>query len=190
MLLIEEDMWNQWSRNCWLKASDKNTSFFHTKASNRHQCNTIQKVMSMEGVQEEDEELIGRTFVEYYENLFTSSRYTVSRELLDAIHTKVLARINAVLLQEFKAPEVERALKQMHSLKALGPDSMPPLFYQHFWPKVSPVVVQTVLNFLNNGVAPPKFRETHIVLIPKTKNPQTVTNYRPISLCNVAYKLA
>ena len=59
----------------------------------------------------------------------------------------------------------------MHSLKALGPDSMPPLFYQHFWPKVSPVVVQTVLNFLNNGVAPPKFRETHIVLIPKTKKP-------------------
>ena len=41
MLLIEEDMWNQWSKNCWLKASDKNTSFFHTKASNRHQCNTI-----------------------------------------------------------------------------------------------------------------------------------------------------
>ena len=41
MLLIEEDMWNQWSRNCWLKASDKNTSFFHTKAFNRHQCNTI-----------------------------------------------------------------------------------------------------------------------------------------------------
>ena len=36
MLLIEEDMWNQWSKNYWLKASDKNTSFFHTKASNRH----------------------------------------------------------------------------------------------------------------------------------------------------------
>ena len=39
-------------------------------------------------------------------------------------------------------------------------------------------------------MAPPKFHETHIVLIPKTKDPVRVTNYRPISLCNVAYKLA
>ena len=53
----------------------------------------------------------------------------VNRELLDAIHTRVTARMNVVLLQEFRAPEVEEALKQMHPLKALGPDDMPRLFY-------------------------------------------------------------
>ena len=46
------------------------------------------------------------------------------------------------------------------------------------------------MDFLNHGAAPPKFHETHIVLIYKTKNPERVTDYRPISLCNVAYKLA
>lgn len=40
------------------------------------------------------------------------------------------------------------------------------------------------------GIIPPKFNDTHIVLIPKTKNPRKVTEYRPISLCNVVYKLA
>ena len=70
------------------------------------------------------------------------------------------------------------------------PDGMPPLFFQHFWPTVNSVVIKTVVDFLNHGVAPPKFHETHIVLIPKTKNPSRVTDYRPISLCNVAYKLA
>ena len=47
-----------------------------------------------------------------------------------------------------------------------------------------------MLDFLNFGVSPPNFNYTHIVLIPKTKNPKRVTEYRPISLCNVVYKLA
>ena len=78
----------------------------------------------------------------------------------------------------------------MHPMKALGPDGMPPLFYQHFWPTINYIVTSAVLDFLNHGVASPNFHETHIVLIPKTKNPERVTDYRPISLCNVAYKLA
>ena len=63
-------------------------------------------------------------------------------------------------------------MKQMHPLKALGPNGMPSLFYQHFWPTVNFVVIQTILDFLNHGVAPPKFHETHIILIPKNKNPK------------------
>ena len=86
--------------------------------------------------------------------------------------------------------EVEKALKQMHLLKAPSPDGMPPLFFQHYWPTVNSIVIQTVVDFLNHGVAPPKFHETHIVLISKTKNPSRVTDYRPISFCNVANKLA
>ena len=86
--------------------------------------------------------------------------------------------------------EVVIALKQMHLTMAPGPNGMPPLFYQHFWPTVSNTVICTTLNFLNHDIAPPKFHKTHIMLIPKTKDPKRVSDYRPISLCNVAYKLA
>ena len=86
--------------------------------------------------------------------------------------------------------EVEKALKQMHPLTAPGLDGMSPLFYHHFWPTVKSIVILTALDFLNHGVSPPKFYDTHIVLIPKIKNPEKVTDYRLISLCNVAYKIA
>ena len=46
-------MWKQWSRNRYLKEGDRNTSFFHTKASNRKQRNWIQGLEDDNGVWQE-----------------------------------------------------------------------------------------------------------------------------------------
>jgi len=85
---------------------------------------------------------------------------------------------------------VKGALKQIYPLKAPGPDGMPPLFFQHFWSTSSVVVTKTVFDFLNFGISPPNFNETHITLVPKIKEPKKITYYKPISLCNVVYKIA
>lgn len=132
LLLEEEDIWNQRSRNCWLKSGDHYTSFFHTKASNRHQRNAIVKIMDSNGMWQEEEEQIGKMFIDYYEQLFSSSQSAVNAELLDAIQPKVTHGMNLALLQTFHAIEIEKALKQIHPLKAPGPNGMPPLFYQRF----------------------------------------------------------
>ena len=52
------------------------------------------------------------------------------------------------------------------------------------------VVTKTILDFLNFGISPPNFNETHITLVPKIKEPKKITDYRPNSLCNVVYKIA
>ena len=57
--------------------------------------------------------------------------------------------MNEILTGEFQAWEVEGALKQMAPLKALGPDGMPPLFYQNLWELVRGDVIHDVLFFLN-----------------------------------------
>ena len=123
-------------------------------------------------------------------NLFTTSHLDVSEELIQSIHKKVSDPMNTLLSRNFHVFEVETALKQMYSTFALGPDRMPPVFYQKFWPTVSPIVSKTVLDFLNLGITPLNFNETHIVLIPKVKDPKRVMDFRSISLCNVAYKIA
>jgi hypothetical protein len=50
-------------------------------------------------------------------------------------------------------------------------------------------VGKAVLDFLNFGVFDSSLNSNHIVLIPKIKNSSRITDYRPISLCNVLYKL-
>ena len=130
--MVEEDMWHQRSRNCWLRSGEHNTSFFHAKASNRHQQNAIHQIRDSEDTWQEDEGEIGRTFVEYFKQLFTSFQLNVNVELIDAIHTKVTNMMNFRLLQKFQASEVELALKQMHHMKAPGPNGMPPYFTSIF----------------------------------------------------------
>ena len=94
-----------------------------------------------------------------------------------------------VLSSEFTAEEVKVALSQMGSTKAPRPDGMNALFYQNFWHVVGDNVVLAVLDFLNNGNMLPKINHTNIVLIPKVKNPMKMSDFRPISLCNVIYKI-
>ena len=73
--------------------------------------------------------------------------------------------------------------------KEIGLDGIPPLFYQHYWSLVGNCVTQVVLDFLNLGIVSPNFNGTHIVLIPKVKNPTKITQYCPISLNNVVFKV-
>lgn len=46
-----------------------------------------------------------------------------------------------------------------------------------------------VYNFFRSGFLPRQLNHTLIVLISKVANPMLITHYRPISLCNVAYKI-
>ena len=50
-------------------------------------------------------------------------------------------------------------------------------------------VCSAVLDCLQNCKIPTDINRTHIVLIPKIKSPERITEYRPISLCSVIYKL-
>ena len=147
-------------------------------------------VMDKTNIWQENEDKISEVIIDYYQELFITSQPDITLEFLDAINPGVTPQMNRMLTREFNAIEVKKALDQMYPLKSPCPDGTPPLFYQYFWYVVGDSVVNCVINFLNTGVAPPNFHDTHIVLIPKVKSPTKVSEYRPISLSNVIYKVA
>jgi hypothetical protein len=51
-------------------------------------------------------------------------------------------------------------------------------------------VCRAVKDFLHGVDIPSDFNDTVIVLIPKVNSPELLTQFRPISLCNVLYKIA
>lgn len=77
----------------------------------------------------------------------------------------------------------------MFSIKALGPDEYPALLYQKYWNIVGQNTVVECLEILNNKKIIEEWNKTNIVLIPKVSNPSEVGDFRPISLCNVNYKI-
>ena len=97
--------------------------------------------------------------------------------------------MNSKLSSEFTHMEVKQAINQMAPLKALGPDDMSPLFYQHYWNLIGDDISNTVLHYLNSGTLPEHLNHTFITLIPKKRNPEFAYEFRPISLCNVLYKI-
>ena len=97
--------------------------------------------------------------------------------------------MNYALGQEFTESEVDEAMKWMQPMKSPGPDGFNAGFFQSSWVIVRSEVCKIVLNFLNHDIFDTSLNETHIVLISKIKSSISVIDFRPISLCNVLYKI-
>ena len=127
--------------------------------------------------------------IDFYAGIFTTSSPHNLDGVLDGVQEVVTSEMNTTLTAPYKAEEVEIAIKDMAPLKAPGPNGMPSFFYQTYWSEVGMDITQAVLSCLNSNFILKSINHTFINLIPKVKNPERVSKFRPISLCNVIYKM-
>ena len=97
--------------------------------------------------------------------------------------------MNLSLTAPFTADDVRKALFSIGDLKAPGPHGLHAIFYKRFWTMMEDELVQEVLQVMNTGIIPEGWNDTVIVMIPKVQTPERVSQFRPISLCNVIYKI-
>lgn len=188
-MLSREEMEKQRSRVDWLREGDRNTAFFQAKSRERAKHNHITSLDRGDGLVVTKQTAIENVVRQFYSKLFTAQGSLEPGLILDHIPTKVTDQMNEVLTKPFEAEEVHITLFMMGPNKAPGPDGFTAGFLQHHWNLLGSGVTKGVLDFLNGGEMPAEVNMTTIVLIPKVKHPQEMKNYRPISLCNVIYKL-
>ena len=78
----------------------------------------------------------------------------------------------------------------MFPIKAPGPDGYPTHFFQHHWETCGDDVTRVVLKRVEGAESAECTNSTILVLIPKVKKPTLLSQFRPISLCNILYKIA
>ena len=97
--------------------------------------------------------------------------------------------MNSKLTRLVTKQEISQAIFSMHPNKAPRPNGMSTIFFQKFWPVIKVDVIQAVQSFFDSCHLLKSVNETLISLIAKIKSPIMIIEFRPISLCNVLYKI-
>ncbi|XP_021755418.1 uncharacterized protein LOC110720672 [Chenopodium quinoa] len=148
-----EAYWFVRSRVLEVKDGDRNTSYFHHKASQRKKKITIDDLFDDEGNWQDDEDRIENVVCNFYTRLFSSHGASNSEVW------EVLQHVDLVIGQ-------------------VG-----------FWHIVGDDVYNFVSSILHGRLSPESINNTNIALIPKVKDPKTMSEFRLISLCNVLHKI-
>lgn len=106
--------------------------------------------------------------------------------LIDPIVSPVT---NSSLTKAISNDEIYLVAFQLGPLKAPGSDGFPGLFFQKYWDIVGRDISEAVISFFRTGSLTKELNHTNITLIPKVRNPESMSHLRPISLCRFVYKI-
>ena len=170
---------------------EKCTAFFFNKIKSRHSKNFIHKI------QDDDQSLktgideILTVFHKFYETLYSEfpGDISVQNEILESLkcqHSVESEHSDNTSL--FRSDSIKQCLAEMANNKTPGPDGLTAEFYKTFFDIISDILVE-VYEEVSKGIIPRSMTEAVTVLIPKEGDPTLPSNYRPITLLNVDYKL-
>ncbi|GAU35047.1 hypothetical protein TSUD_30130 [Trifolium subterraneum] len=172
----------------WLQEGDMNTRFFHMSATARSKKKKVTKLIADNGTEAHTQEELCEVANSYFDTLFKPIDGDHD-PVLNLIQPRVTVDDNFFLTAPITKVEIQQALFQMHPDKSPGPDGFNPAFYQRFWEQCSDDIFRAASTWLERVYFPTSLNETNICLIPKCDNPTSMKDLRPISLCNVLYKM-
>lgn len=134
-------------------------------------------------------------FENNYRTLFSASTSAQNVQLLDQFVSliKPLTDEDCSLVSgPVTQKELELAIDQLPLSKTPGPDGISGEFYKAFKGRLCPILMRIFSEALESEAFPQSFTKSHTILIPKSADKEKLRHadgYRPITLCNVDYKI-
>jgi hypothetical protein len=160
------------------------------RANQRKKKNRVEELQKEDETIVKDEDELGSMSSDFFKNLYTSEGVQGMEDVLDVVPARVSAEMRTMLDAPFDVAEVKRALFEKFPTKAPGPEGFLAHFFERHWDTCGEDVSRVVLWILSGEDSPEVINKTFIVMIPKITNPKEMSQFRPISLCNVLYKIA
>jgi len=137
-----------------------------------------------------DQEEIKEAAYNHFKSLLSAAPQQMdSTDFLSEIESKLSDAHNKELDQDITEEEIRVVTFSMQQDKAPGPDGFIVAFYRHHWETIKKDFVRMIKNVFRNHKLGENTKSSHIGLIPKEVNPLSFDRFRPISLCNVSYKI-
>lgn len=186
--LDEERLLKQRSKIQWLKVGDTNTAYFHKVVKGKQHRSHIQRVVNSESVTVEGD-LVPRAFVDHYTKFLGSQSQVNPIRNPRSLFSKTLPRNIAMeMVRPIMKEDVKNAIFDIGEEKSAGPDGFTSSFFRAAWDVIGDDIFLAIQDFFRNGNLLREINHTVISLLPKVSTPKGITDYRPISCCNVLYK--
>lgn len=178
----------------WMQVGDSGSKEFYRATKKHSGASRITELEDQLGVPRHDRSELEEICIQYYQSLYQQGPHSeaimVARaEVLDCLEDRLSPEARRQLDAPILVGELTTALRAMAAHKAPGKDGLTTEFYQKFWP----LMMDDYMKMINESLATERFPSGVtcgvLTLLHKGGRRSHLSNWRPIALLNVAYKI-
>lgn len=190
---LEEEFLKQRSKVHWLDVRDGNNKFFHSSAKIREVRNAIHEILRVDGsittTDEEIKEEAVNFFAEFMRLQPVEFEGASTNRLTELLGFQCSGEDCSKLVRQVTGAEIKEVLFKMPRKKSPGQDDFTTEFFKEAWAVIGGDVTMAIQSFFVKGFLPKGLNSTILALIPKKEEAKMMKDYKPISCCNVLYKV-
>lgn len=190
---LEEEFLKQKSKLHWFNVGDQNNTYFQKAAQIRQLRNTIREIRNANGVILTKGEDINQEAKRFFKDHLTHTPSDFMGMSVDELEKTFDFRCSEqdrlMLEDDVTDYEIKSTIFGMPNNKSPGPDGFTCEFFKDTWEFTGRELVDAIKSFFIKGFLPKGLNSTILALIPKKEASIEMKDYRPISCCNVIYKV-